>query len=309
MSELSHAVHNRLSMTKPLRVSPYLLLTLANLFWAGNWIISRAFRGELPPVALSFWRWVVALLCLLTISLPHVRRDWPQLRAAWPWLLLFGALGTGGYNVLVYGGLQHTTAINGTLLNSFIPIMIVLISWLLLGKRLHGREAAGILVSFIGVLGIVAHGDIQRLRELTLNVGDLWILVSVLAWSTYTLLLSRRPAVHALSFLTAITVTGLIFLLPFYAWEMAQGRHIIATPGSIAGIIYTGVGPAFLGYILWNRGVAEVGPARAGLFMHLVPAFGIVLSMIFLDEKPALYHAIGIGLIFAGIWLNTRRLA
>ena len=294
-------------MKKPLHVSPYLLLTLANLFWAGNWVISRAFRGELPPVALSFWRWVVALLCLLTISLPHVRRDWPQLRAAWPWLLFFGALGTGGYNVLVYGGLQYTTAINGTLLNSFIPIMIVLISWLLQGKRLHGREASGIVVSFIGVLGIVAHGEWQRLRELTLNVGDLWILVSVLTWSAYTLLLSRRPAVHPLSFLTSIAVTGLVFLFPFYVWELAQGRHVIATPGSIAAIVYTGVGPAFLGYILWNRGVAEVGPARAGLFMHLVPAFGMVLSMIFLGEKPALYHAIGIGLIFAGIWLNTRR--
>lgn len=293
-------------MKKSLHIPPYLLLTLVNLFWAGNWVISRAFRGELPPIALSFWRWVVALLCLLPLSLPHVRRDWPQLRAAWAWLLFFGALGTGGYNVLVYGGLQYTTAINGTLLNSFVPIMIVLISWLVQGKRLHGREAAGIMVSFIGVLGIVAHGDWQRLRELALNIGDLWILASVLAWSAYTLLLPHRPAVHPLTFLTAISVTGLIFLSPFYLWELAQGRHIIATPGSIAGILYTGIFPAFLGYILWNRGVAEVGPARAGLFMHLIPAFGIVLSMIFLDERPALFHAVGISLIFAGIWLNTR---
>ena len=294
-------------MKKLPHVSPYLLLTLTNLFWAGNWIISRAFRGELPPIALSFWRWVVALLCLLPLALPHLRRDWPQLRAAWPWLLLFGALGTGGYNVLVYGGLQYTTAINGTLLNSFVPIMIVLMAWLLQGKRLHGREAAGIMVSFVGVLGIVAHGELQRLLDLTLNVGDLWILASVLAWSAYTLLLSRRPPVHALSFVTAISITGLIVLCPLYVWELAQGRHIVPTPGAIAGIVYTGVFPAFLGYILWNRGVAEVGPARAGLFMHLVPAFGIVLSMIFLDEKPALYHAVGIGLIFTGIWLNTRR--
>ena len=208
-------------MKKLPHVSPYLLLTLANLFWAGNWVISRAFRGELPPVALSFWRWVVALLCLLTISLPHVRRDWPQLRAAWPWLLFFGALGTGGYNVLVYGGLQHTTAINGTLLNSFIPIVIVLISWLFLDRRLHGRELAGIMVSFVGVLAIVSHGEWQHLRELTLNPGDLWILGSVLTWSAYTMLLSRRPAVHPLSFLTAISVTGLIFLVPFYLMEIA----------------------------------------------------------------------------------------
>lgn len=295
-------------MKTPRHFSPYFLLALANLFWAGNWVVSRAFRGELPPAALSFWRWAVALACLLTISLPHVRRDWPQLRAAWPWLLFFGALGTGGYNLLVYGGLQHTTAINGTLLNSFIPIMIVLISWLLQGKRLRGREAAGILVSFIGVLAIVAHGEPQRLRALTLNAGDLWILASVLAWSAYTLLLSRRPAVHPLAFLTAISVTGLIFLLPFHVWEAAQGHLVIPTPGAIAAIVYTGVFPAFLGYILWNKGVAEVGPARAGLFMHLVPAFSIVLSMIFLDERPAPYHAVGIVLIFAGIWLNTRRI-
>ncbi|MDA8259847.1 MAG: DMT family transporter [Betaproteobacteria bacterium] len=229
-------------------VSPYLLLTLANLFWAGNWIVSRASRGELPPVALSFWRWVVALLCLLPLSLPQVRRDWPQLRAAWAWLLLFG------------------------------------------------------------VISIVAHGEWQRLREFTLNVGDVWILASVLAWSAYTLLLSRRPAVHPLSFLTAISVSGLLFLLPFYLWEMASGRHVIPTPGALAGIVYTGVFPAFLGYILWNRGVAEIGPARAGLFMHLVPAFGILLSMIFLGEAPAPYHSAGIALIFAGIWLNTRRI-
>lgn len=296
----------RRSMKTP-PVSPYLLLILANLFWAGNWVIGRAFRDELPPIALSFWRWVVALLCLLPLSLPQLRRDWPRLRAAWPRLLLYGALGTGGYNALAYGGLQYTTAINGMLLNSVIPIMIVLISWLALGRRLHGREATGILVSLAGVLAIVAHGELRRLRELTLNVGDLWILASVLAWSAYTLLLARRPAVDPLAFLTAISITGLIFLFPFYLWEMAQGRHVAPTPGALAGIVYAGVFPAFLGFILWNRGVAEVGAARAGLFMHLIPAFGIVLSMVLLGERPALYHAIGIALIFAGIWLNTWR--
>jgi drug/metabolite transporter (DMT)-like permease len=294
-------------MKKPWHPSPYLLLTLANLFWAGNWIIGRAFRGELPPIALSFWRWVVALLCLLPLSLPHLRRDWPQLRAAWRWLLLYGAVGTGGYNALTYGGLQYTTAINGALLNSFIPIMIVVMSWLMLGRRIGSREAGGILVSLVGVLVIVGHGEPRRLRELTVNVGDLWILTSVVAWSAYTLLLSKRPVAHPLAFLTAISVTGLIFLFPFYVWEMALGRHLAATPGAIAGVVYTGVFPAFLGFILWNRGVAEVGAARAGLFMHLLPAFGILLSMVFLDEKPAAFHAVGIGLIFTGIWLNTRR--
>ena len=106
--------------------NPFTIVPLYYLAFKLGQLALLESNGELPPVALSFWRWVVALLCLLPLSLPHVRRDWPQLRAAWPWLLLFGALGTGGYNVLVYGGLQYTTAINGTLLNSFIPIMIVL---------------------------------------------------------------------------------------------------------------------------------------------------------------------------------------
>lgn len=290
-----------------MRASPYLLLTLANLFWAGNWIVGRAFRGELPPVALSFWRWTVAVLCLLPFAWGPMRREWPRLRAAWPWLLLYGAVGTAGYNALAYAGLQHTTAINGMLLNSFVPIMIVLMAWLFQGKRLHGREAVGIVVSLVGVLTIIAHGEAERLRALTLNVGDVWILVSVLTWSAYTLLLQRRPPMDPLAFLGAISLTGLVVLLPFYAWEVAAGKHLTPTPAAVAGIVYTGVFPAFLGYILWNRGVAEVGPSRAGLFMHLIPAFGILLSMVFLDEQPALYHGIGIAMIFAGIWLNTRR--
>jgi drug/metabolite transporter (DMT)-like permease len=286
--------------------NPYLLLTLANLFWAGNWVVGRAFRDEVPPFALSFWRWTIALLLLLPFAWPHLRRDRPALIAAWPWLLLCGTLGTGGYNALAYMGLQYTTAINGLLLNSFVPIMIVSLSWLLLGRRLGGKEALGILVSFTGVIAIVARGEPSTLLALALNVGDIWVLASVLVWAIYTLLLPHRPTVHPYSFLLVITIVGLIALAPFYAWEIHSGRHVTLSPASVSGIIYTGVFPAFLGYIFWNRGVAEVGPARAGLFMHLIPAFGIVLSVAFLSEQPRLYHLAGIGLIFSGIWLNTR---
>lgn len=289
--------------------SPYLLLALSNLLWAGNWTISRAFRAELPPVALSFWRWVLALACLLPFAWPHVRRDWPALKASWRWLLVFGALGTGGYNALAYIGVQYTTVINGSLLNSFSPVMIVLISWLGFGRKLHAREAAGIAISLLGVLGIIAHGEPARLLDLSFNVGDLWVLASVLAWSLYTLFLPHRPQVHALSFLFAISVTGLLFLLPFYGVELAGGRRIVLTPASLACIAYTGIFPAVVGYILWNRGVAQVGPAKAGLFLHLLPAFAIVLSALFLNELPALYHLAGIALILLGIWLNTRRFA
>jgi drug/metabolite transporter (DMT)-like permease len=290
-----------------MRVSPYLLLTLANLFWAGNWIVGRAMRGDVPPLALSFWRWVIALAFILPLAWPHLRRDWPRLAAGWPWLLLFGLLGTACYNALAYVALQYTTAVNGLLLNSFIPIVIVCLGWLFLGKRLRRIEAIGIAASFVGVLMIAARGDLAVLAALQFNPGDIWILVSVVAWAVYTLALPHRPRVDALSFLAAIAVVGLVGLAPFYAWEMSAGRHINPTPTALAAIAYTGIFPAFLGFLFWNRGVAETDPARAGLFIHLLPAFGILLSMIFLDEYPLPYHFIGIGLILAGIWLNTRR--
>ena len=286
---------------------PYLLLTLANLFWAGNWIIGRAFRDEVPPLALSFWRWVIALICLLPLAWPHLRGDRAALLANWHWLLLFGALGTGCYNALAYLGLQQTTAINGLTLNSFVPIMIIALSWALFGRRLGQREAVGVLTSLVGVLTIVAHGDLSMLLGLRFNNGDLWVLGSVVAWSAYTLLLPHRPDVHPLSFLAAISVTGLIALAPFYLWEMlVQERFIVFSTASLAGMAYTGIFPAFLGFILWNRGVAEVGPSKAGLFMHLIPLFGIVLSILFLGELPRIHHGVGISLILTGIWLNSR---
>lgn len=290
------------------RISPYLLLTLTALFWAGNWIVGRAIRDDVPPIALAFWRWMVALLLILPLAWPHLRAQWPLMRGHWRWLALFGVLGTGFYNALAYLGLQSTTATNGLLLNSFIPIMIVAFSWLFLGKPLRRIEWVGIGTSFLGVLAIVARGDPLVLLSLHLNVGDLWVLASVVAWAAYTLLLPHRPAaLHPYVFLAAITVVGLIAMLPIYIWEINSGRLILPSLSAYCAIAYTGIFPAFLGYLLWNRAVVEVGPSRAGLFMHLMPAFGILLSITLLGERPMHYHLAGISMIFAGIFLVTRK--
>lgn len=290
-----------------MRVSPYLLLTLANLFWAGNWVVSRGMRADVPPLALSFWRWVVALLILLPFAWPHLQRDWPTLRSAWRPLALLGLLGTALYNALTYAGLQQTEAINGVLLNSFIPVVIVALAWLFQGNRLSLREGIGMLASFAGVLAIVARGDPAMLLQLSLNFGDLLIVVSVFVWAAYSLLLSKRPPVHALSLLFACASIGLAMLAPLYALEIAAGRHLAATPPAILTILYTGIFPALLGFIFWNKGVEQVGAARAGYFIHLLPAFGILLAALFLGERLFGFHLLGIALIFGGIFLTTRK--
>jgi len=285
---------------------PYLLLALTTLFWSGNMVLGRALRGQVPPLSLAFWRWAIAFLLVLPLALPHLRQQWPLLRRAWPAVVILGLLGVGGYNTLAYIGLNYTPATNAVLINSFIPIATITLSWALLNKHLQPFEWLGVLVSFVGVSSIVCRGELQTLATLSPNVGDLWMLGAVFTWAFYTIGLQWRPAgVDPMLLLAALTGVGLCVLAPAYAWEIAQGRTIVVSAGSLAGIAYTGIFPGFLGYVFYNRAVGEVGANRASLFLHLMPVFGTILSAIFLGERPQAYHAIGIGLIFSGIYLTT----
>lgn len=285
---------------------PYVLLTLTTLFWSGNMVLGRALRGDVPPLALAFWRWTIALLLALPLALPHLRAQWPQLRRGWLPVLLLGALGVGGYNTLAYIALQTTAATNALLLNSFIPVATLALSWGVLGKRLQGVETLGVLVSLAGVGCIVLRGDAATLTALAFNGGDLWMLAAVLVWALYTIGLQWRPAgVDPMLLFAAFAAVGIAALAPAYAWEIASGRAIRWSWQAGAGLAYVGVFPSFLGYLFYNRSVAAVGPGRASLFIHLMPVFGTLLSALLLGEIPAWYHYAGIALIFAGIGLTT----
>jgi drug/metabolite transporter (DMT)-like permease len=295
-------MHHRLA-------NPYLLLTLTALFWSGNMVLGRGIRADVPPMALAFWRWVIALALVLPLALPHLKSQWPALRRGWRPIVILGLLGIGGYNTFAYVALQYTVATNAVLLNSFIPIATIAISWAFLGKRLSRREGIGVLISLAGALTIVGRGDLQVLTHLALNQGDVWMLGAVLVWAIYTVGLAWRPSgVHPMLMLAATTAVGLLPLLPAYLWEMlVSGRHIHVHAGSLAALAYVGIFPSFVGYIFYNRGVAEVGANTASLFIHLMPVFGTLLSAIFLAEIPLWYHYLGIALIFSGIGLTMKR--
>ncbi|HRF72844.1 MAG TPA: DMT family transporter [Accumulibacter sp.] len=285
---------------------PYLLLALTVLFWSGNMVLGRAIREQVPPLSLAFWRWAIALALVLPLALPHLRAQWPLLRRGWRSVLILGLLGVAGYNTLAYVALTYTAATNAVLLNSFIPIATIALSWAFLKKHLRGVEWLGVLLSFIGVTTIICRGDPQTLARLSLNIGDLWMLAAVFTWALYTIGLQWRPVgVDPMLLLAAFTVVGLLALAPAYAWEVAQGRTIHVSASSLAGIAYTGVFPGFLGYVFYNRAVGEVGASKASLFIHLMPVFGTILAAIFLAEVPQGYHYLGIALIFSGIYLTT----
>ncbi|NTV11510.1 MAG: DMT family transporter, partial [Zoogloea sp.] len=206
-----------------------------------------------------------------------------------------------------YLALVHTSATNAALLNSFIPVAIIGLSWFL-GRRLGVREGLGVAISLAGVMTIVSRGDPPALLDLTLNVGDLWMLAAVLSWALYTLCLQWRPGgLHPMALLAVLTAIGLLVLLPFWVAELSAGARLAPTPGVLAGVAYTGVFPAFLGYVFWNRAVGLVGGSKAGLFIHLMPVFSTLLAALFLGELPRTFHFAGIALILSGIWLTTAR--
>ena len=291
-----------------LHVSPYLLLTLTPLFWSCNWIIGRGLHDQVPPLAMTFYRWLFALAILAPFAIPHAIRDWPAIRRGAKALIPLGIAGIGSHNALAYVGLNYTTATNGVLLNSVIPVVIVALSFVFLRERLSVRQALGIAISLGGVLAILSHGSLSELRALELNRGDVFVLLSLLLWSLYTIGLRwRPPGLSMLSFVFALAVIGDLAILPLYLAESALGRPMVWTWGAFAALAGVGLFSSVLAYIFWNRGVEQVGASVAGLFVHLMPVFGALLAWLFLDERMRAFHVIGIALILTGIYLTTRK--
>ncbi len=280
---------------------PYILLTFTALFWAGNSIVARGAHDFVPPLALSFWRWSLALLILLPFAWPHLRRDADTLRSAWKTLLILGALGIGAFNALLYTGLQTTSAINGLLLQSLQPGLILLLGALLFGERTRVMQIAGIALSLVGALTIVAKGDLSALVALQFNRGDLVIGVAVIIWSLYSVLLRKRPQVHPLSFLAATVAIGVTAIFPFYLAEIASGRLIESRPESWLAIAYVCIFPSLIAYLCFNRGVELLGSSAAGLYLNIMPVIGALLAALFLGESIRWFHFAGMASIGAGI--------
>ena len=280
-----------------------LLLALCMLSWAGSVVTGRAAATLVPPSLFTLLRWSGALLIVLPLAWPHLRRDWPALRRRWPVVAALALLGVDAYNNLVYRGLHSTTAINALLLNSATPLFVIVAVFLMFRERPTLRQVAAILISISGVLIIAAEGSLGALLALRFNPGDVLITIAVGCYALYSALLRLRPLVHPLSLLATSFAIGVVFLVPLAAREYVDGARLDPTPLAIGAILYACVFPAFISYLFYNRGVELVGPARAGQYLHLMPVFGVLLAVVFLGETVHLYHAAGIALIATGLWL------
>ncbi|MDA0241291.1 MAG: DMT family transporter [Proteobacteria bacterium] len=285
----------------------YALMVLTAVAWSGNTIIGRGLNDVLPPLGLAFWRWFAVLPLFLILAWPHLRQDMPLILRHWKILFVLSALSVSLYNSIIYIALTSTTAINAFLINTSRPIIIVMLSFAIFSERITLRQIAGLLVGLLGTAVIITRGDLAVLRTLSFNIGDIWVLVATIAWAFYTVLLPKKPKIHATSFMAATVTMGIPLLLPFYLWETITVKPMPLIFESIWGVAYLALIATGIAYLSYNRTVELLGANKAGLTSYLLPIFGTILAIIVLGEEPRYFHGVGFALILAGIFVATRR--
>lgn len=284
----------------------YSLLVLCVLFWSANFVLGRFVAGAIEPIELAFFRWFGVFLVTLPFLILRFSKILQACKTHFAPLLILAVLGISGFNTFLYIGLQKTTATNALLINSSIPILILVLSFLILKTHITYNQIFGIILSTLGVVFLVLKGDVQTIVSLDFNAGDFWVIVSSLCWATYSVLLKYRPHIlTSFEFFITIVFLGVLMLLPLY---LAGGYTLEREVGLIKAywwiIAYIVLFTSILSYYLWHKGIAHIGADRTGQFTHLMPLFGSFLAYLFLDERLEWYHLGGIVLIGFGIYMS-----
>ena len=287
----------------------YIFLILATLFWSGNFIVGKvAGLLNIPPFTLNFYRWLFAWLILAPFTLEEIYRTRSHILKNLKYVLILGITSITLFNSIVYYSLQFTQVISGVLMISTIPVMIIFFSYLLKIEKTNVYQIIGVIFSMLGVIAIMTQIDVEKIKELSFNKGDLSIIVAMLSWALYSALLRKKKLeLSQLSLLQVIISSGLIFLLPIYIIEMNQGRYVTLELHFVFTLAYVVLFPGLASFICWIKGIEIIGVNRSGVFLHLMPIFSTVMAIIIFGEKFMFFHLIGAILILIGIFLSNKK--
>ena len=282
-------------------------LALATLLWAGNFIIGRALRDDMAPLELNFWRWIIALAALLPFTLNSLWLGRALITRNAGFIAMLALTGVVVPHTCVYAALATTNAVNALLLLSIAPLLIGLGDWAIFGEPMRKRQWLGMAVALMGAITLIARGNVDTLLALQAGKGDLWMIPAILSVAAQALMLKRSPkAIAQAPLLAASIIAALIMMLPF----MLITGNLAAPPSGVrvvASLLYVGVFASAAAFLLWNRGVARLGPGAAAPFLYLMPVYGSIMSGVLLGEAAMDYQYIGGGFVFFGLWLARRQ--
>ncbi|MBV1705782.1 MAG: DMT family transporter [Hyphomicrobiales bacterium] len=286
--------------------SPRLILGLATLMWAGNGVAGRAIAGQMSPMLVVTGRWLM-VFAILAVMLRH---RWREVAAVWrthPWrVALMGSIGFTGFNVLFYAAAYYTSAVNMNLLQTAIPIFVVIGSVAFMGGSITIVQALGVLLTVFATILVTTAGHPENIVSMHFNTGDLMLLLACTFYAGYTLALRGRPRVDDLIFFTALAMAAMVSSLPFLALEGWRGEIVWPHAEGLAILGYITIFPSLVSQLLYLRGVDLIGANRAGVYSNLVPIFGALLALVLLREPFHIYHIEAVVLCLVGIGLTER---
>ena len=283
------------------RLTAYAVLVVTSAMWGSNAVVARDLLDTMPPITLAVFRWVVATAALIPFVWGERASIYRALRTQWPLMLLLAAVGFAPNTLISYLGLQGTTAIFVGLMNSIVPVAVVMIMALWKQRRPRWLENVGLALSFVGVLTVLVHGEFRHLLTLRVSGYDFLVLLGLVIWALYTVLLLSRPRYLSLpAFVFTAGLLGLALIVPMMIGEWWIKGVPTFTAREVALATYIGLVPTLAAMLLFGYGVAQVGPVQAGIFTHLVPLFAVLFATLFIHESLYLYHGIGFVLVASG---------
>ena len=287
----------------------YIFLIFATLFWSGNFIVGKAASlFEIPPFTLNFYRWTFAWLILAPFTLKEIFQKKEYILKNLKLILILGITSITIFNSIVYYSLNFTQVINGVLMISTIPVMIIFFSWIFKIEKTNFYQILGVIFSLLGVMVIVTKADLDKLLNLNFNKGDLWMVVAMLSWAMYSALLRKKKfELSQISLLQTIISAGLILLLPAYLIEMSLGYRLNIHLPFILTLSYVVLFPGLASFFFWIKGISIIGSNRSGIFLHLMPIFSTIMAILIFKEKFMVFHLIGAVLIITGVVLSSKR--
>lgn len=279
----------------------YVLLLLTTLFWGGNAVAGKMAVGHVSPMFLTTARWSLACAVLLAFGWPRLKADWPVVRERLAYLTILSGTGFTAFNLALYSALMYTSAINVSIEQAGMPMLIFIANFILFGLRVSWAQIVGFVVSLAGVMLTAVHGEPLRLLDLEVNFGDALMLIAIVVYSGYTVALRYRPAVHWQSLMIVMCGAAAVTSVPFSVGEYLYGAAILPDAQGWAVIAFTAMFPSIMSQALYIRGVELIGANRAGLFMNLVPIFGTLLAIALLGEMFHPYHAVAMAMVLGGI--------
>ena len=288
----------------------YILLILTTLFWSGNFIVGKAASTYgIPPFSLNFYRWLFAGLILLPFTLKEILLKRNYIFQNIGFFIILGITSITIFNSTVYYSLYYMQVISGVLMISTIPVWIMFISSILGIEKTNKYQILGVILSLLGVLFIITKSDLNLIKNLDFNRGDLIMATGMFAWALYSALLKKKTyEISQITLLEVVIITGLIFLIPIYILEMNFGKQIVLGKPFILTLSYVVIFPGLASFFFWIKGIGIIGANRAGVFLHLMPVFGAIMAIILFDEKFMIYHILGAIFIFAGITLSNKKI-